>query len=56
MIQYKSDPSLYRKTTKSEAKNLLKYVAFIAEHDMELHITQNKTRAPLGAAYTPRYQ
>ena len=55
MIQYKSDPSLYKKNPKSFAKNLMDYVTFIDKTDMELYVKPNKVRAPFRTAYTPRY-
>jgi hypothetical protein len=55
MIQYKSDPSLYKKNPKSFAKNLIDYVTFIDKTDMELYVKPTKARAPMRTAYTPRY-
>ena len=55
MIQYKSDPSLYRKNPKSFAKNLMDYVTFIDKTDMELYVKPTKARAPMRTAYSPRY-
>ena len=55
MIQYKSDPSLYKKNSRSFAKNLMDYVTFIDKTDMELYVKPNKVRAPFRTAYTPRY-
>ncbi len=60
MIQYKSDPSLYQKNPKSFAKNLMDYATFISDNTHEeiaLKSPKNfhKDRAPMGAAYVPRY-
>lgn len=56
MRQEKSDPSLYRKTTKSEAKNLYNYMTFISDNDMSVYISDKVSRAPNRTAYTPRYK
>ena len=60
MIQYKSDPSLYRKNPKSFAKNLMDYACFIAHNsheDIAVKSPQNfhSDRAPKRTAYIPRY-
>jgi hypothetical protein len=60
MIQYKSDPSLYRSNPKSFAKNLMEYATFISDNTHEEIVRKSpknhyKDRAPMGAAYIPRY-
>ena len=60
MIQYKSDPSLYKKNPKSFAKNLMDYATFISDNTHEeiaMKSPQNfhKDRAPMRTAYIPRY-
>ena len=60
MIQYKSDPSLYKKNPKSFAKNLMDYATFISDNTHEEIASKSpknfhKDRAPMRTAYTPRY-
>jgi hypothetical protein len=56
MRQEKSDPSLYRKTPKSFARNLMNYTTFITENDMDAYEPIRTERAPKNAAYYPRYK
>ena len=60
MIQYKSDPSLYKKNPKSFAKNLMDYATFISDNTHEEIASKSpknfhKDRAPMRTAYIPRY-
>jgi hypothetical protein len=56
MRQEKSDPSLYRKTPPSFARNLMDYVTFINDNDMTVYISEKRAKAPKRAAYTPRFK